>query len=181
MVEYDKWYQEENHFGDPYPELVSFFESYEFKGWVLDLGCGQGRDSLFLARLGYKVTAVDISRVGIDQMLSKAKKENLKIEGILSDVYEFKIDDSYDIILLDSMFHFYKKDREKETEFLERIMHDLKRNGLLCICVNKSKTTETVLFEVFENSEINWDILENKYIKYPKMNSWFRMFIVKKL
>jgi 2-polyprenyl-3-methyl-5-hydroxy-6-metoxy-1,4-benzoquinol methylase len=181
MVDYDKWYQEENHFGDPYPELVGFFEAYESKGWVLDLGCGQGRDSLFLARLGYKVTAVDISSVGIDQMLKQAKKENLKIEGVLSDIYEFKIDGRYDIILLDSMFHFYKKNREKETVFLERIMHELKRNGILCICVNKSKATEPVLFEIFEKSQIKWDVLENEYIKYPKTNSWYRMLIVKKL
>ena len=114
-------------------------------------------------------------------MLQQAKKENLVIEGIVADIYQFKIDVRYDIILLDSMFHFYKKDKEKETLLLEKIMKQMKVGGLLCIFVNKSKTTESVLEQVFANSLVKWNILLDKYIDYPKMNSKYRMFISKKL
>lgn len=34
----------------------------------MDLGCGQGRDVLFLGRIGYRVIDVDISDVGIQQL-----------------------------------------------------------------------------------------------------------------
>lgn len=50
---YDKYYQTENLFGDPYPELIEFFANYPKKGKVLDLGCGQGRDAIAIAQLGY--------------------------------------------------------------------------------------------------------------------------------
>ncbi|RXV63781.1 methyltransferase domain-containing protein [Fusibacter sp. A1] len=65
-VPYDDYYLEENYFGDPYPGLEAFFKAYSPKGKVLDLGCGQGRDSLFLAGLGYEVVGVDHSKVGIE-------------------------------------------------------------------------------------------------------------------
>lgn len=35
-VTYDKYYQTENLFGEPYPELIEFFAEYPRKGKVLD-------------------------------------------------------------------------------------------------------------------------------------------------
>jgi hypothetical protein len=43
------------------------------------------------------------------------------------------------------MFHFYKKDKEKETKLLEKIMKELKFNGVLCIFVWKSERIEKIL------------------------------------
>ncbi len=74
-VEYDKYYQTENLFGKAYPELIDFYAKVEEKGELLDLGCGQGRDSIPLAKLGFSVTGIDYSKVGIKQ-LSKKKKIN---------------------------------------------------------------------------------------------------------
>ena len=70
MADYDKYYKTEDLFGEPYPELIDFFKIYEPKGKLIDLGCGQGRDSISLAKLGYNVTGIDNSKVGIDQMIS---------------------------------------------------------------------------------------------------------------
>jgi len=41
---------------------------------VLELGCGQGRDTWFFARNGLEVTALDYSEAGICQMKEKAKE-----------------------------------------------------------------------------------------------------------
>ncbi|MCB0820944.1 MAG: methyltransferase domain-containing protein, partial [Bacteroidetes bacterium] len=78
---YDKYYETEELFGEPYPELIEFFRTYSLKGKVLDLGCGQGRDSIAIARLGYEVTGIDNSRTGIEQMLEIAASENLNLKG----------------------------------------------------------------------------------------------------
>ena len=113
-IVYDNYYKEEKYFGAPYKGLVKFFEEYEPKGTVLDLGCGQGRDSIPIAKLGYNVIAVDHSKVGINQLKKNALSSDVKINAIVGDVYNMEIDESIDIVLLDSMLHFYKNDVEKE-------------------------------------------------------------------
>ena len=84
---YDELYETEDLFGNPYPELIDYFTSQSNKGRVLDLGCGQGRNAIPLARLGFEVTGVDLTKVGISQMNQIAKSENLTLVGVLSDMY----------------------------------------------------------------------------------------------
>ena len=129
-VAYDNYYVTENLFGEPYPELIAFFSKISKKGKVLDLGCGQGRDAIALARLGFEVVGIDNSKVGIDQMNRMAKTENLAVSGIVFDIYEFNTYVNYDIVLLDSMFHFEKKRPEKRNRIYKK--YPVKdRKGLL--------------------------------------------------
>ncbi len=134
-VTYDKHYQTVNLFGEPYPELIDFFDAIQEKGKLLDLGCGQGRDAIALARIGYDVTGVDSSRVGIEQMNRIASEEKLMLEGIVADIYEFKNFRSFDIVLMDSMFHFAKPDKEREIAFIKRVLAEIKLGGLFVVCI----------------------------------------------
>ena len=180
LTKYDKYYEEERHFGEPFPELMKFFAENSNRGKVLDLGCGQGRDALPLANLGYEVTGVDISKVGIDQMMREVKKHKLKVKGIIDDIYQFPVDSSFDFILLDSMLHFYKRDSEKEVALVQRIMKEMRIGATLCILVNKSTTTEPVLESILDDVRGNWDLLQDKYVRFPKTNSLYRMVILRK-
>src|SRR5882672_12898345 len=54
-------------------------------GKALDIGMGQGRNSLFLAALGWDVTGFDISEVGVKQAQEEAKKRDLKIDARVGD------------------------------------------------------------------------------------------------
>ena len=179
MPTYDKHYKKPDYFGKPYPELLSFFKHHEPKGHILDLGCGQGRDSIALARLGYTVTGVDISKVGMSQMLSVAEKESLNISGHIADMYEYPIAESVDIVLLDSMLHFYPKDKEKESKFLNRVMNELKEGGLLCIFVWRSEKIEKVLDSILKEVD-GWSSLVDKYINYPDGEMDMRMLVLEK-
>jgi len=176
MTTYDKHYQEPEYFGDPYPALVTFFTEYKPKGKILDLGCGQGRDSIALARMGYDVVGVDISKVGISYMMSVAENEELKIKGVIADIYSYEIDESVDIVLLDSMLHFYKPDKKKEAGFLLRIMNDLKIGGLLCVIVWRSRKIEKELIHVLSTAS-KWKTPVDKYIEYPEKEMEMRMIV----
>ncbi|MFF3765203.1 class I SAM-dependent methyltransferase [Streptomyces sp. NPDC001922] len=46
-------------------------------GDALDLGCGNGGDALWLARLGWQVTAVDISAVAVERLAALARSHGL--------------------------------------------------------------------------------------------------------
>jgi SAM-dependent methyltransferase len=57
---------------------------------VLELGAGQGRDSLFLARGGFRVTALDFSGPGVAAIGDKARSEGLdgRLEPVQHDCRE---------------------------------------------------------------------------------------------
>ena len=64
MATYDKHYQQENYFGNPYPELMSFFRSYPYRGTLADLGAGQGRDSIVITSYSIHYTKLyDVAHV----------------------------------------------------------------------------------------------------------------------
>ncbi|WKK82684.2 class I SAM-dependent methyltransferase [Marivirga arenosa] len=164
-VAYDQYYQTENYFGEPYPELIQFMQDHPEKGKVLDLGCGQGRDAIALARLGYVVTGIDNSKVGIDQMLEISRAEKLKLEGQVGDIYSFDGFNEFDIILLDSMFHFAKEDREKEIGFLKKIVANIKKGGILICCMQDAEDKVKTFKETID-TEVNPILLVDKAFPY---------------
>ena len=69
-------------------------------GRALDVGMGQGRNSLFLARLGWEVTGVDVSDRGIDLAKKEAARLGLKINCVVSDFSAFEVGkDRWDLIV----------------------------------------------------------------------------------
>lgn len=60
-------------------------------GKVLCLAEGEGRNSVFLAGLGYQVTAVDSSGVGLAKALRLAEKSGLRLETLTVDLADYPI------------------------------------------------------------------------------------------
>ncbi|MCL5076577.1 MAG: class I SAM-dependent methyltransferase [Actinobacteria bacterium] len=55
-------------------------------GSAVDLGAGEGRNSLWLASQGWDVTAVDLSDVALERLRSYAEEQNLFLTTIVSDI-----------------------------------------------------------------------------------------------
>ena len=72
---------------------------------VLDLGCGQGRDALFITSKGHTVLGVDAVQTAIKKMLKLAVLENLIVNGIFAGKIDFDVDDVYDVVLIDRLLH----------------------------------------------------------------------------
>lgn len=68
-------------------------------GRVLDLACGFGRHSLELARRGFDVTGVDITRDYVEYAASVAERENLNARFIYSDIRDVKFENEFDVVL----------------------------------------------------------------------------------
>lgn len=64
------------------------------KGKVLSLAEGEGRNAVFLAELGYEVTAVDSSMVGIEKGRQLAKSNGVKVEFIHADLASYELGQS---------------------------------------------------------------------------------------
>lgn len=184
---YDQYYQTENLFGAPYPELIAFFAEFSKKGKVLDLGCGQGRDAIALARLGYRVTGIDNSRVGVDQMNQVGREEGLNLLGQVGDIYAFDDYDQFDIVLLDSMFHFASKDREKEIGLIRKIVSEISVGSILVVCIQDTGDKVQLLNQAID-FEKQLDRLVDRRFKYRfedkasghKSETEYRMIVVEK-
>ena len=186
-VTYDNYYKTENLFGEPYPELIEFLRKIPRKGKVLDLGCGQGRDSIALARLGYSVTGIDNSKVGIEQMKKIGKVENLNLIGEVADIYDFEKFDEFEIILLDSMLHFIKKDKEKEVGLVQKIISKIKNGCLVIFCIQDTRNKVKILNEAIDIENGCIRIVDEKF-KYEfednesglKSVTDYRMIVIEK-
>jgi SAM-dependent methyltransferase len=82
--------------------IVTQLKRYSCKK-VLDLGCGFGRWAITLARLGFAVTAVDISSAAINWVQRWMNRENVQLSTIIADAREFVADETFDAIICNSV------------------------------------------------------------------------------
>ena len=87
---------------------------------VLDIGCGEGKDAVFLARNGYNVTAFDASEQGLSKARELADINGVKIDFFKADVRDFRLDTDYDIIFSSGVFHYIPQ------ELRESVVNNLK-------------------------------------------------------
>jgi len=96
-------------------------------GKALDIGMGQGRNSLFLAALGWEVTGFDISEVAVKQAQAEAAKRGLKIDARVGDVDKFDYGKArWDLVIGMYMHEYLARNAGK-------VVASLKPGGLLVV------------------------------------------------
>ncbi len=96
---------DENYFTEKYGMTRTHSEVVYSAGIVkpgktLDLGCGNGRNSLYLAANGFDVTAWDKNANSIDNIESiKAKEGITNLQTAIQDLNTLRFDGEYDFIL----------------------------------------------------------------------------------
>ena len=82
------------------PEVVAFVDQNETRGLALDLGCGTGTNSIFLAQHGYQVVGVDFSAKAIATARAKAHRAKLAVDFHVADVTRLDfLKEPFDFIL----------------------------------------------------------------------------------
>jgi tellurite methyltransferase len=103
--------------------LAENYQYIPYEGSVLDMGMGEGRNAVFLAQKGYKVTGIDISSVAVKKAYLLAQEFGVKIKGVVASLEDYKIQtNSFDAIIC-----FYYVDRS----LIEKIRSWLKPGGIL--------------------------------------------------
>ncbi|AVX19778.1 MULTISPECIES: class I SAM-dependent methyltransferase [Carboxydocella] len=97
------------------------------KGPVLDLGCGNGRDSLYFFEQGLQVVAVDIDAEAIGRLALKAEFECLVADALNLPFREFSFDAIYSFGLLHV---FTESIEENRQQVLDEAWRVLKPGGI---------------------------------------------------
>ena len=92
-------------------------------GRALDVACGFGGNALYLASLGYRVDAVDVSAVALARAQGEAKRRGLQINLVQADLARWWLPPScYDLI---TVFFYLNR------ELMPRLARWLRPGGLL--------------------------------------------------
>jgi tellurite methyltransferase len=81
---------------------------------LLDIGCGEGRNAVFFARNGYKVTAFDLSPKGVEKTKRMALEAGVPIDVFQADLNEYRLDKHYDILFSGGVLHYIAQELRKE-------------------------------------------------------------------
>ena len=127
------WQEEED-----YIEIIGWLSkllnwSNKKSGKVLELGCGAGNISMYLAKSGYQLTGIDISPTAIKWAKQRFKKLNLTgdfFEGNVTELQIFK-DQSFDMLVDSLCLHCLIGDDRKK--FLQEAYRVLTADGVFLI------------------------------------------------
>lgn len=158
--DYEAYYRENRHgLGEPAKEFVRFFDEYDRAGVkVLDVGCGQGRDALFIARRGHTVFAVDLSPSGIDDLRGDAESEGLPITAEVVDIRDYRSRRRFDVILIDRTLHMLE--REDRLAVLEKLLALSRRSAHVLIADERRNLP--AFKAVLKASPWNWQVTFEK-------------------
>lgn len=138
------------------PQEPSSFAEYVYAKYLsrktthcrlIELGCGNGRDSIFIAKNNryIDVVGVDLAKHEIDFLNKCYSRRNMKFANIDFTRLEFK--DSYEFIY--SRFTFHAIDEEAEDRAIKWVSQALMPNGLFFLEVRSSKDKK--LKKIFAN------------------------------
>jgi len=112
--------------GKPRPQLVKLVESGIIKqgSRALDICCGAGTNTVYMASKGFVVSAIDISPRAIAIAKEKAKKAGVKINFKTGSSVELPYgDEEFDFVFdMGCFHHIYPEDRERFIEGVHRVL-----------------------------------------------------------
>lgn len=102
---------EAKSFGDASQEILDLLTQLPCGAKVLDLGCGDGRNAIPLARAGFNVTALDISEAGIRKLNTLAEREGLTIRASVADMTTYDFPEKCDLIISHGCLHLVERNQ----------------------------------------------------------------------
>jgi SAM-dependent methyltransferase len=89
---------------------------------VLDVGCGPGWTSLFLAESGYRVTATDIVPANVELTTRRAERWGVELSAQVADMEEVDVGGGFDLVLVYDALHHSTRHRQALAQFYGQLV-----------------------------------------------------------
>ena len=141
LTDYDRRYSTKDYYWGITPNTLCY-EIMRLKPptkpyKVLDIGCGEGKDSVFLARNGYEVTAFDISEQGLCKARDLAHHCGVEVDFFKADIRDYRLKTDYDIIFSSGVFQYVHNNNR--VELIDNLKAHTSADGINVINVFVSK------------------------------------------
>ena len=129
--------------GEPLDFLVDFIRSWPVRpGRALDVGCGTGTNSIWLARQGFDVVGLDVSDIAIEKAGEKLSGSDLSCRFATLDFLNEPVPGGpFDFVLDIGCFHIFD-DAEDRARFAERVAAALSPEGLWLSLIGSTEGPE---------------------------------------
>ena len=166
-------------------EFVETMRSYKTSS-VLEVGCGNGRDSILFAKSGFKVTSIDIVPEAVELAKTNAKKAKVDITVKVANVEKLPFDDaSFGAVFTLSVLHSTNLDKS-----LPEVVRVLEPGGVAFIHIygdtqfeNGKKTEDTIAWGDYlrDLKALGFEILKSytdNEKEYDEFGEKHRIFVV---
>jgi len=170
---WDKYYQNTNQLWSSNPDfrLMQYFDLIK-KGNVLDLGIGEGRNSIPFALSNCNIDGVDTFEPALSRCNEIFKGIDTTINLIKCDLREYDIkSDNYNLIIASSILNFFKK--SEIDMIVQKIKQGLKEDGILYL------TVFSTLDPKFSLLNLNQEKFEENTFYIEERNSYIHYFTQK--
>lgn len=117
-IYYDDKYGSEDYFWGKKPTSMTYkilqISPPERPLKLLDIGCGEGRDTIFFARNGYEVTAFDLSIEGVNKAREWADRLNLSVNVFQADLNNYRLQVHYDILFSSGTLQYIPRELRED-------------------------------------------------------------------
>lgn len=96
-------------------------------GRALDIGCGAGTDSVFLAQQGWDVTALDFMPKALEYTSQRARAAAVSVRPVEADITEWVVPQAYDLVLDHGLLH--NMDPVRHPAYRQRVLEALADDG----------------------------------------------------
>jgi SAM-dependent methyltransferase len=96
-------------------------------GRALDIGCGAGTDSVYLARKGWDVTSLDFMPKALEFTQSRAREAGVTVRPVEADITEWAVPEPFDLVLDHGLLH--NMDPVRYPAYRERVLQSIADDG----------------------------------------------------
>lgn len=156
------YYQKKYRLSAVHSEVIEIIDHIQ-SGDALDLGCGQGRNALFLQQQGFNTTAFDANSDAIDRLNQIIEAEQLtNIKTYTADANQANIDQTYDLIISTVVLMFL--DQKRQPAIIDNLKNQTKTGGYnLIVCALDSPDYPCSQHQLPFNAPLQPGQLKNHY------------------